>query len=40
VQYEYDSPNRLTRVAYENGDSITYECDAAGNIINVVVEKL
>jgi YD repeat-containing protein len=40
VQYEYDSLNRLSRVTYENGDSITYEYDAAGNITNVVVEKL
>jgi YD repeat-containing protein len=40
VQYEYDALNRLTRVIYENGDSITYAYDTAGNIINVVVEKL
>jgi hypothetical protein len=30
----------MTRAIYENGDIITYEYDAAGNIIDVVAENL
>ena len=33
VTYEYDSLNRLTNVVYEIGYTITYEHDAAGNIV-------
>jgi YD repeat-containing protein len=39
VEYEYDSLNRLSRVIYENGESIAYEYDAAGNIVDVAMDK-
>ncbi len=32
MDYTYDALNRLTRVIYDNGDSITYNYDPAGNI--------
>ena len=32
VTYEYDELNRLTRVVYDDGKTITYAYDAAGNI--------
>jgi YD repeat-containing protein len=31
--YEYDTANRLTKVVYENGYTIAYQLDAAGNIV-------
>jgi len=34
--YTYDELNRLTQVAYDNGNRITYTYDAAGNITKVV----
>lgn len=33
--YTYDNLNRLTRVSYDNGKSINYTYDAAGNITRV-----
>lgn len=35
VSYRYDSLNRLTGVSYDNGMSIDYSYDAAGNIIKI-----
>ena len=35
ITYEYDDLNRLRKVDYENGASIIYEYDAAGNITAV-----
>ncbi len=35
ITYEYDELNRLKRVIYDNGASIIYEYDAAGNIVSV-----
>lgn len=32
VTYEYDDLNRVTRVVYDDGKTITYNYDAAGNI--------
>ena len=37
VTYEYDPLHRLTKVIYDDGTSITYEYDAAGNRVSVVV---
>jgi YD repeat-containing protein len=36
ITYEYDELNRLKRVIYDNGTSIIYEYDAAGNIVSVL----
>lgn len=36
ITYEYDELNRLKRVIYDNGVSIIYEYDAAGNIVSVL----
>jgi YD repeat-containing protein len=36
ITYEYDELNRLKRVIYDNGASIIYEYDAAGNIVSVL----
>lgn len=36
ITYEYDELNRLKRVIYDNGASIIYEYDAAGNIVSVI----
>lgn len=33
--YTYDNLNRLTRVVYSDGRTITYTYDAAGNILKV-----
>jgi YD repeat-containing protein len=35
TQYEYDALDRVTRVTYDNGDSIAYSYDVAGNITSV-----
>jgi YD repeat-containing protein len=35
ARYEYDALNRLTKVTYDNGQSIAYTYDPAGNIIRV-----
>ena len=35
ITYEYDSLNRLTHVAYDDGSHLYYKYDAAGNIIQV-----
>ena len=32
TEYEYDALGRLTRVTYDNGSSISYEYDPAGNV--------
>ena len=32
-RYEYDDLNRLTKVTYDNGCTITYEYDEAGNLL-------
>ncbi|MEW6745503.1 MAG: RHS repeat domain-containing protein [Planctomycetota bacterium] len=37
--YEYDSLNRLTKVIYDNGVTIIYEYDKAGNRIVKKVTK-
>ena len=34
VSYTYDSNNRLTKVIYDNGTTITYNYDALGNRIS------
>jgi len=34
--YKYDKINRLTDVIYDNGDTIKYEYDPAGNIVSVL----
>jgi YD repeat-containing protein len=36
ITYEYDELNRLKRVIYDNGASIVYEYDTAGNIVSVL----
>lgn len=36
AQYEYDALNRVTKVTYANGHSISYRYDPAGNIISVI----
>lgn len=36
TRYEYDALNRLTRVTYDNGHTIQYVYDPAGNITRVV----
>jgi len=33
VEYEYDSLGRVKKAAYSNGHAITFEYDAAGNIL-------
>ncbi len=35
IEYRYDELSRLVEVRYDNGASVTYEYDAAGNIVNV-----
>ncbi len=35
ITYEYDELNRLKKVDYENGASIIYEYDAAGDVTAV-----
>ena len=36
TQYEYDALNRVTRVTHDNGTSVSYTYDAAGNITSVI----
>lgn len=36
TQYTYDELNRLTQVHYDDGRSISYSYDAAGNLVNLV----
>lgn len=33
TSYTYDDLNRLTKVAYDDGRSISYTYDAAGNLL-------
>jgi YD repeat-containing protein len=35
IQYQYDELHRLTRVQYDNGASIDYGYDPAGNIVSI-----
>jgi YD repeat-containing protein len=35
AQYEYDALNRVTKVTYENGHTVSYHYDPAGNITSV-----
>lgn len=35
IEYRYDELSRLVEVRYDNGASVTYEYDAAGNIVHV-----
>lgn len=37
VQYSYDSLGRLTAAAYDNGTTVTYTYDPAGNLLRKVV---
>lgn len=39
VSYEYDELNRLTRVDYEDGTSVSYSYDRAGNRLSRVVSR-
>jgi YD repeat-containing protein len=36
AQYQYDALNRVTKVTYTNGHSVSYGYDAAGNITSVI----
>jgi len=36
TQYEYDALNRVTKVTHDNGNSVSYTYDAAGNIKSVI----
>ena len=36
ARYEYDALNRVTKVTYENGHTVSYRYDAAGNITSVI----
>lgn len=36
--YVYDDLGRLTKVCYDNGQTITYSYDAAGNRTSVVTQ--
>ena len=36
AQYEYDALNRVTKVTYANGHSVSYRYDPAGNITSVI----
>ena len=38
VSYQYDKLNRVTKVIYASGESITYEYDAGGNLLKVVFD--
>jgi len=38
VQYEYDKLNRLTKVIYGDGSTISYKYDKNGNIVDSVVD--
>jgi YD repeat-containing protein len=39
AEYQYDSLNRLSRVNYDNGTSIAYTYDAAGNRLTLVAQS-
>ena len=34
-QYEYDDVGRMTKVTFDDGTSVAYKYDAAGNLLNV-----
>lgn len=36
ARYEYDALNRVTKVTYENGHTVSYRYDMAGNITSVI----
>ena len=36
-EYEYDELNRVTKVTYENGETVEYVYDSNGNIIETIV---
>jgi YD repeat-containing protein len=36
TQYEYDALNRVTKVTYANGHTVSYRYDPAGNITSVI----
>ena len=40
VQYEYDKLNRLTKVIYGDGSTVSYEYDKNGNIVDSVVDAV
>lgn len=39
ISYTYDAQNRLTKVIYDNGNSIAYGYDQSGNITGVVTKE-
>lgn len=40
VQYEYDKLNRLTKVIYGDGSTVSYKYDKNGNIVDSVVDAV
>ena len=36
TEYSYDNLNRLSKATYANGDAVTYNYDAGGNIIEIM----
>lgn len=36
ISYDYDALNRLTKVTYDDGSTVEYEYDLAGNITRVI----
>lgn len=40
IQYTYDALSRLTKITYDNNSFISYQYDAAGNLLTVTVPQV